>query len=269
MALPLEALTPTSYPILKGSIYAPRIPIYDYLVVIPARYKSSRFPGKPLANLCGKSLLKHVWEKCAQAVGPENVIVATDDQRIVNHCSEEGMEVLLTSENCLTGTDRLAEVAQKIKKKHYINVQGDEPLIDPNDIQKILSKSSIEPETIFNGMCDITDKEDFISCNVPKVVCSENNDLLYMSRAPIPSNKSGDFIKAKRQVCIYSFPRNSLLKFVSCSKKLPIEAIEDIEIIRFLELGFKVKMVELSENPVAVDTQEDLLRAEKIIKGEL
>ena len=187
LALPLESLTPTSYPILKGSIYAPRIPINDFLVVIPARYKSSRFPGKPLADLCGKSLLKHVWEKCTQAVGAENVIVATDDQRIVNHCREEGMEVLLTSENCLTGTDRLAEVAQKIKKKHYINVQGDEPLIDPNDIRKIISKSSVEPETIFNGMCDITNKEDFISCNVPKVVCAENNDLLYMSRAPIPS----------------------------------------------------------------------------------
>ena len=101
--------------------------------------------------------------------------------------------------------------------------------------------------------------------NVPKVVCSENNDLLYISRAPIPSNKSGDFIKAKRQVCIYSFPRDSLLKFASCSGKTPNESIEDIEIIRFLELGLRVRMVELSENPVAVDTEEDLLRAQKII----
>ena len=265
MALPLEALTPTSYPIPKGSIYAPRVPINDFLVVIPARYKSSRFPGKPLADLCGKSLLKHVWEKCVQSVGTENVIVATDDQRIVDHCMEEGMEVLLTSENCLTGTDRLAEVAKKIKKKHYINVQGDEPLINPEDIQKILSKSSVEPETIFNGMCDITNRNDYISYNVPKVVCSENNDLLYISRAPIPSNKSGDFIKAKRQVCIYSFPRDSLLKFASHCGKTPNESIEDIEIIRFLELGLRVRMVELSENPVAVDTEEDLLRAQKII----
>ena len=135
-----ESLTPTSYPVLQGSIYAPRIPMNDFLVVIPARYASSRFPGKPLADLCGKSLLRHVWEKCAQAVGSENVIVATDDHRIMDHCSEGGMNSLLTSKSCLTGTDRLAEVAQKIKKKHYINVQGDEPLIDPNDMQKILSK---------------------------------------------------------------------------------------------------------------------------------
>jgi 4-hydroxy 2-oxovalerate aldolase len=266
-ALPLEALTPTSYPILKGSIYSPRVPMNDFLVVIPARYASSRFPGKPLADLCGKSLLKHVWEKCTLAVGADNVIVATDDQRIVDHCSEERMEVLLTSQSCLTGTDRLAEVAQKIKKKHYINVQGDEPLIDPNDIQKILSQSLADPGVIFNGMCDITDRDDFVSYNVPKVVCSENNDLLYMSRAPIPSNKSGDFIKAKRQVCIYSFPRESLLKFANCSDKTPNESIEDIEIIRFLELGLRVRMIDLSENPVAVDTEEDLLRAQKIISG--
>ena len=266
-ALPLEALTPTTYPVSQGSIYAPRIPVNDFLVVIPARYKSSRFPGKPLSDLCGKSLLKHVWEKCVQAVSEENVIVATDDHRIMDHCNDEGMEALLTSDSCLTGTDRLAEVAQKIKKKHYINVQGDEPLINPDDIRKIICKSLVDPEIIFNGMCDITDKEDFISYNVPKVVCSGNNDLLYMSRAPIPSNKSGDFIKAKRQVCIYSFPRDSLLKFANCSGKSPNESIEDIEIIRFLELGLKVRMVEVSDNPVAVDTEEDLLRAEKIISG--
>ena len=197
----------------------------------------------------------------------ENVIIATDDHRIMDHCNDEGMEALLTSESCLTGTDRLAEVAQKIKKKHYINVQGDEPLINPDDIRKIIRKSLADPDIIFNGMCDITDKEDFISYNVPKVVCSGNNDLLYMSRAPIPSNKSGDFVKAKRQVCIYSFPRDSLLKFANCSGKSPNESIEDIEIIRFLELGLKVRMVEVSDNPVAVDTEEDLLRAEKIISG--
>ena len=214
-------------------------------------------------------MLKHVWEKCAQAVCAENVIVATDDQRIVDHCREEEMEVLLTSESCLTGTDRLAEVAQKIKKKHYINVQGDEPLINPEDIRKIISKSSVEPETIFNGMCDITDKEDFISSNVPKVVCSENNDLLYMSRAPIPSSKSGDFLKAKRQVCIYSFPRDSLLRFAKCENKTLNESIEDIEIIRFLELGFKVRMIEVSKNPVAVDTKADLVRAKRIIEESL
>ena len=160
----------------------------------------------------------------------------------------------------------ISQVAQKIKKKHYINVQGDEPLINPDDIRKIISKSLADPEIIFNGMCDITAKEDFISYNVPKVVCSGNNDLLYMSRAPIPSNKSGDFIKAKRQVCIYSFPRDFLLRFAQCENKTLNESIEDIEIIRFLELGFKVRMIEVSKNPVAVDTEEDLVRAKRIIE---
>ena len=116
-------------------------------------------------------------------------------------------------------------------------------------------------------MCDITNKNDYNSYNVPKVVCSENEDLLYISRAPVPASKSGDFVKAKRQVCVYSYPRNSLLDFGKCNSKSYNENIEDIEILRFFELGYKIKMIEVSDNPVAVDTVDDLVRAEKILMG--
>ena len=137
-SLSLESLTPTTYPIQQGSVFAPNLIQDNFIVVIPARFESSRFPGKPLADLCGKSLIQHVWEKCVSAVGEQNVIIATDDDRIRIHCDKKEMNVIMTSSSCLTGTDRMYEVAQKIDKNFYINVQGDEPLIEPEDIQKIL-----------------------------------------------------------------------------------------------------------------------------------
>ena len=182
-SLPLESLTPTTYPIKQGSVFAPNLKQDNFIVVIPARFESSRFPGKPLADLCGKSLLQHVWEKCVSAVGEQNVVIATDDERIRRHCDEYKMNVVMTSSSCLTGTDRMCEVAQKIQRDIYINVQGDEPLIAPEDIQKILKIALNKPESIINGMCEISNESDFRSPNVPKVVTSENSELLYMSRA--------------------------------------------------------------------------------------
>ena len=264
-SLPLESLTPTTYPIKQGSVFAPNLKQDNFIVVIPARFESSRFPGKPLADLCGKSLLQHVWEKCVSAVGGENVVIATDDERIRRHCDEHKMNVVITSSSCLTGTDRMCEVAQKIERDIYINVQGDEPLIAPEDIQKILKIALNKPESIINGMCEILNESDFRSPNVPKVVTSENSELLYMSRAAIPTGKLNEFKKAKRQVCIYSFPREALLRFGEKKEKSSNEDIEDIEILRFLDMGHSVLMVDVNGSPVAVDTEEDLKRAQKIL----
>lgn len=264
-SLPLESLTPTTYPIKQGSIFAPNLKQDNFIVVIPARFKSSRFPGKPLADLCGKSLLQHVWEKCVSAVGKQNVVIATEDERIQTHCDEHKMNVVMTSSSCLTGTDRICEVAQKIERDIYVNVQGDEPLIAPEDIQKILKIALTKPESIINGMCEISNESDFRSPNVPKVVTSDNSELLYMSRAAIPTGKLNEFIKAKRQVCIYSFPRDALLSFGEKKEKSCNENVEDIEILRFLDMGHSVLMVEVNGSPVAVDTEEDLDRAKKIL----
>ena len=113
----------------------------DYIIVIPARYKSTRFPGKPLIDIFGKSMLQRVYEKCKKITNEKNIIIATDSHIISSHCKLNKMNFIITSNKCLTGTDRVAEVAKKIKKKFYINVQGDEPLVQPKDITKILIKS--------------------------------------------------------------------------------------------------------------------------------
>ena len=218
-----------------------------------------------MADLCGKSLLRRVWDKCEQAVGAENVVVATDSQKIERHCHEHGMHVIMTSDRCLTGTDRLCEVAHQINKDIFINVQGDEPLINPDDILSVLEASRKNKDIVINAMCPIEYEKDFYNSNIPKVVTSLDSSLLYMSRASIPTGKKYEFRCAMRQVCIYAFPKNILHEFGRKRKKTRLEDIEDIEILRFLELGFPVKMVEVKSTSVAVDTPDDLERARKLI----
>lgn len=232
--------------------------IKNFLIVIPARYNSSRFPGKPLALIKSKSMLQMVWERCIKVAGNKNVIIATDDNRIANHCKEKKMKFLLTSKKCLTGTDRVIEISRKIKRNFYINVQGDEPLVKTYDIKKIINESIKSPSFIINGMSKIKKEEDFRNVNIPKLVVQKNNDLLFISRAPIPTNKKNSFTNAYKQVCIYSFPSSVLRSKKIYNKKTELEKIEDIEILRFLELGYKIKMVNVSENSIAVDTPTDL-----------
>jgi 3-deoxy-manno-octulosonate cytidylyltransferase (CMP-KDO synthetase) len=236
----------------------------SYLLVIPARYKSTRFPGKPLVNIFGKTMLERVYERCKKATNEKNIIIATDSEKIVQHCILKKMNFIKTSDKCLTGTDRVAEVSKKIKKTFYINVQGDEPLIEPLDIKKIIKCAQKNPNQIFNAMCDIKNEKDFKNVNIPKVVTTNKSNLLYMSRAPIPLSKNKKFIRSKKQVCIYSFPRVAL-KIFSNSSKTKNEFIEDIEILRFLDLGYAVKMIEVSGSSIAVDTPADLLRVKKTL----
>ena len=264
--LPLKSLTPTNYQISQGSIFEPKIQSNDYALIIPARYKSARFPGKPLADMNGKSLLRRVWDKCVEVVPVENILVATDDNRIKDHCTKQGIQVVMTSSNCLTGTDRVCEVAKKIERDFYINVQGDEPLINPEDILKVLRAARRHKNTVINGMCAIKEEQDFRSANVPKVVTAEDGKLLYMSRAAIPTGKKFEFGSAARQVCVYAFPRKAILDYGRRNKKSAIEEIEDIEILRFLEMGHSVRMINVTGSDVAVDTVEDLQRAINIMK---
>tara|TARA_B100000945_G_scaffold320076_1_gene329013 strand:+ start:3582 stop:4331 length:750 start_codon:yes stop_codon:yes gene_type:complete len=239
----------------------------DCKIIIPARYKSSRFEGKPLAPILGIPMIKRVWSQCIKAASEDNVFVATDSKRINDFCSTEGMRSIMTSENCLTGTDRVFEASQKIDADLYINVQGDEPLIDPSDIHKVIEESLKNPGEIINAMAEISDENDFRSSAVPKVICDIKGNLLYMSRAPIPTNKNNEFIKAYKQVCIYAFPRHTLESFASNTTKTTIEAIEDIEILRFLEMGIKVKMIEVSQSSIAVDYPEDIEKVENVLQG--
>jgi len=210
-------------------------------------------------------MLRRVWEKCAQVVKPDNIIVATDDERIRSHCLGNDMQVEMTSSSCLTGTDRLYEVALKRKSDIYINVQGDEPLVSPEDIKAVIDASQNEPAITFNAMCSIKNEDDFRSPNVPKVVTRKDGSLLYMSRAPVPTNKQLGFEKAMKQVCIYAYPRDVLIAFGSLKEKTPLESIEDLEILRLLEFGYTVKMIEVSGSSIAVDTPQDLETVKSMI----
>tara|TARA_B100000963_G_scaffold359208_1_gene385834 strand:- start:1010 stop:1735 length:726 start_codon:yes stop_codon:yes gene_type:complete len=238
----------------------------DYLVVIPARYNSKRLPGKPLIDINGIPMIVRTYNQCKKTVPESKIIVATDNKKIKKICDKFKIKSIITSTKCLTGTDRLSEVAKKIKKRFYINVQGDEPICNPLDIKKIIKYAKRFPNQIINGYTRIRDKEMFYSPNVPKVVFDRNENLLYMSRAPIPSNKKKTFIEAWRQVCIYSFPFRSLKDFSSVKKKTLLESIEDLESNRFIELGYRVKMLKMSDKSIAVDTVSDLRKVRKILK---
>jgi len=237
----------------------------SYIVVIPARYQSVRLPGKPLLNLCGVPMIVRTYRQCIKAVPPEHVYVATDDVRIKSVCEAAGIRVIMTSSNCLTGTDRVAEVARQINVDTYINVQGDEPIFNPDDLRRLIEAAVAHPRDVINGYCAIGNEKMFHSANTPKVVMRPDGRLLYMSRAPIPTNKQHDFIKAWRQVCAYAFPRHALEAFASSAAKTVLEDIEDIEILRFLELGWEVRMVSMSDVSVAVDNHEDIERADAMI----
>lgn len=236
------------------------------LGVIPARYKSSRFPGKPLVLISGKPLVIHVCEKVEMALGRENFVVATEDVRIVNEVLKWGFSAILTTDNPKTGTDRLWEVAQQIKADIYINIQGDEPLINPLDIKNVYNARINEPDFITNGYCAITSNEDPFSLNIPKVVFNKNKELLYMSRMAIPGIKGQGVLPTYyKQVCIYTFTYNELKAFGERQEKTYLESFEDIEILRFLEMGYKIKMIETSGASLAVDVPEDIQKVEAVI----
>ena len=238
-----------------------------YYLVIPARYNSKRFPGKPLVNICGIPMIIRTYNQCIKVVPKSKILIATDDVRIKKVCEREKINVVMTSKNCLTGTDRIAEVAKKHKADFYLNIQGDEPICNPADIRKLLEVAKKNPKTIINGYTEIKNKKDFYSGNIPKVVFRKDGRLLYQSRAPIPTTKDKKFIKSWRQVCIYSIPFKSLIEFKSVRNKTPLEKLEDCELLRFLELGHEVQMIKMSDKSVAVDTKENLNEVVRIIKN--
>ena len=239
----------------------------EYYLVIPARYNSKRLPGKPLMDICGIPMIIRTYNQCKKIVDKSKILIATDDKRIQKVCEKEKIKVVMTSKQCLTGTDRIAEVAKRFKADFYLNVQGDEPICNPVDIKKLLITAKKYPKTIINGYTAIKDKELFFSGHIPKVVFRKDGRLLYQSRAAIPTTKDKKFIKAWRQVCIYSLPYKSLVAFKSVKTKTPLEQLEDCELLRFLELGHEIKMIKMSDKSVAVDTKKNLKDVINIIKN--
>jgi len=228
--------------------------------IIPARWNSTRFPGKPLHPIAGKPLLRHVWERCVRAKYLDSVIIATDDMRIADAAFDWGAEVALTSSKHRSGTDRVAEVARKTKQFAYvINVQGDEPLIEPRLIDKLVEKlRSNRNVGIVTAAHPFESPVAALSPNQVKVVVDRTDRALYFSRAKIPFPRSSSGIKYLRHQGIYGFRRDVLLQFVKW-KPAPLERAESLEQLRALENGVKVHVLITAVGSPGIDTPEDAM----------
>ena len=236
------------------------------VIIIPARYGSRRYRGKPLVKILGKEMVLRVADICKK-IKNVKVFIATDSKKIVNVAKKNNYDYIMTSNKCLTGTDRVAEAAQKIRSKIYINVQGDEPTINPEDIKKVINTKKKFPKHVICGYDRVHNFENPKSINLPKVVVNSKGELIYISRALVPgAKKFNQNIQYHKQVCIYAFNKNQLKKFYNIKKKSETESIEDIEILRFFDLNEKIKMVKLNSNSVAVDEIKDVKKAEKLLK---
>ena len=232
--------------------------------IIPARWGSTRFQGKPLYLIAGKPLLRHVWEQCQRAKKLESVIIATDDMRIANAAFGWGAQVALTSPRHQSGTDRIAEVVRKAKQFAFIiNIQGDEPLVDPRLIDRLVEKLRSDRKiNIVTAAHPFEDPADASSPHQVKVVVDLAGRALYFSRAAIPFPRDLSRTKYLRHQGIYGFRREMLLQFVK-RKPTPLERAESLEQLRALENGVSVHVLVTKHGSPGVDTPEDALALEQ------
>jgi len=235
------------------------------VAIIPARWASTRFPGKPLHGIAGKPLIQHVWERCIEAESFDRVIVATDDMRIAEAVFNFGAQVSMTSAHHPSGTDRIAEVARRLKKVSVIfNIQGDEPMIHPvllrRLVKKMLASDKIE---IVTAAVPISDQEAQSEHNV-KVVIDSLGDALYFSRSRIPFPRGSSRTPTYKHLGIYGYRHRALLAFVRTPPS-PLEKSEQLEQLRALENGMKIHVILSETSSIGVDTPEDAKEAERLI----
>ncbi len=238
-------------------------------VVIPARFASTRFPGKPLFPLAGKPMIQHVWERCSRAKGVSRVIVATEDKRIADACAAFGAECVMTSEKCVSGTDRVAEAARKKLKgyTHVINVQGDEPLVDPATITKLAKAMAVSRDIAMITSASVFEPgHDVANANAVKVTVDRSGDALYFSRSPIPFVRvETPGLKFYRHQGIYGYTLKLLLQFVKWKPTL-LEKAESLEQLRALENGVKIRVIFVKHLSVGVDTPADAAAVTPFLK---
>tara|TARA_B100000287_G_scaffold405595_1_gene429297 strand:- start:2636 stop:4690 length:2055 start_codon:yes stop_codon:yes gene_type:complete len=237
-------------------------------VVIPARYKSTRFPGKPIVDIAGVPMVIRVAKQAEKVVGKENVFIATEDKLISDVVSDYDYNVVMTSDECLTGTDRVAEVSQIKNYDIILNIQGDEPLIDIEHIQEVINLKKENYEKVITLITSIKDENEFRNNNVVKFLKDEKNHLVYASRSPIPGDKKGNFISSHKHVSVYAFTYKELKKFYDFGKlkgKSKLEYNEDVEILRFLDLDMNVYLGEVLGGGHGVDVKEDIEKVEQIL----
>lgn len=235
-------------------------------IIIPARYASTRFPGKPLHVIAGKPLIQHVWERCCRAKRADTVIVATDDMRIAEAAFDFGAEVSLTSDKHPTGTDRIAEVAARLRGySHILNVQGDEPDADPRLLDR-LAKTLLDDRRLpmVTACFPFADAVEAASPNNVKVVLRPDGDALYFSRSLIPFDRNALGEAApKLHLGIYGYSRKFLLQFVKW-KQTPLEKTECLEQLRALENGARIRVITARRASLGVDTPEDADKIESL-----
>ena len=237
-------------------------------VVIPARYDSQRLPGKPLLDLGGRPMIQHVVERCQRARGISRVVVATDDRRIAGAVNGFGAAVEMTSRDCRSGTDRVAEVAHRMEEELFINVQGDEPLIEPGAIEEL--GHALRAGATLATLCrPAQEGEDLADPDTAKVVIDERGDALYFSRAPIPHFRDGrpkgalSFV----HVGIYGYTRATLFQLADLPQGR-LERAEKLEQLRALEHGLKMRVVPTPYVSMGVDTAEDLARVRELLSSD-
>jgi 3-deoxy-manno-octulosonate cytidylyltransferase (CMP-KDO synthetase) len=240
----------------------------DVVGVIPARFSSTRLPGKALAEVGGVPMVVRVWRQAALSRKLKHVIVATDDERIARAITEAGGKAMMTSPAHQSGTDRIAEVAAKVPASIYINVQGDLPFIDPADLDALaapmLADERISMATLATP---IIHEQEWRNPNVVKVVCDALGEALYFSRAPIPWPRDGAIppAQARRHIGVYAYRREFLLKFAQLEPGV-LEQLEKLEQLRALERGYRIRVVGSVAPSLEIDTAEDLARAREHAK---
>ena len=236
------------------------------IAVIPARYNSSRFPGKAIVDICGKPMIWWVYQQCLKVNELDEIYVATDDKRIESICRQYNMNVIMTSDKHQTGSDRVGEVAQLIEGDLFINIQGDEPVIEPREIQEVIE--IFEDESVYFGSLrkEIKDPDEIEAYSTVKVVVDKNSDALFFSRNVIPSNKKGGpNARVFRHVGIYAYKKDFLLKFINMPQT-ELELGEGIEPLRAMENGYKIRVRETEFDSIGVDYPEHIKLVEDIIR---
>lgn len=233
------------------------------LVVIPARYGSTRFPGKPLALINGLPMILHVYRRVVRLGGVDRVVVATDDKRIFDVVTRGGGTVLMTSKRHRTGTSRISEVAERYRYGIVLNVQGDEPLVPKRGVERLIELMQSNPSVLMGTLATpSTDASDAGRRDVVKVVCDRDGNALYFSRSPVPYGE-GAFL---RHVGVYAYRRSFLLRYGSL-RRGPLEKRESLEQLRALENGYAMRVVTCRTTALGVDTPDDIKRVEKRIQS--
>jgi len=236
--------------------------------VIPARWQSTRFPGKPLAHILGKSLIHRTYDNALRCRCLDTVVIATDDQRIIDHTQGFGAKAFMTSLSCPTGTDRVWEVIDQHFKdaEIVVNIQGDEPCLDPTIIDTLINKIVMSPEAVLTtAVAKVVDPESICNTNTVKCVFDVNGRALYFSRSPIPfARYSSNASPYYRHLGVYCFRRAFMQKYVLL-ERTPLQESEDLEQLKILESGFPIHVCVVDDQAIGVDTPEDLQAVENFL----